>query len=87
MLMPVRMGHKIDPAVVIVEADLLRNHGILVIPGHFHRCHQGRFFHGNFLEILHLVAFFLIININIPGIEVHRAVFVNHETVSGLACL
>ena len=85
--MPVCMSDKVDPALIVIKADLLRDHGILIIPGHFYLCHKRRLLHGNVFQIVYLITLFLVININIPGIEVHRAVFVNHQTVSGLACL
>ena len=87
MLMPVCMGDKVDPAVVVIKTDFLRNRGILIIPIHFYFCHQRRFFHRNRFQIIYLVSFFLVIDINIPGIILHRTVLINYQVVPQFACL
>ena len=83
MLLPVDFIPDINPGKVIVNADILHDHGFQVLSLNPDcSTHRAFFHHAEIGDVVHFPGFFLIIIVDIPGIEIMRSVFITHDHVA-----
>ena len=86
MLLPVDFISNINPGKVIVNADILHDHGFQILSLNPDRGAYRPFLHPTEIgNVVHFPGFFLIIVVDIPGIEIMRSVLITHDHIACLA--
>src|SRR5512133_1466363 len=84
--MPVHFCDEIDARRAAVQSDALSNERISKTPGQEQGTAQRTVLLDNrFYKLIDLPHFFLVVDIHIPGVEIHRLIFKELEHVPTLA--
>ena len=82
------MSHKLNPAAVRVENNLLLDRGLRCLSCNRKHCaHRANLCPLHVLHIVHIPEFFRVINVNVPVIEVDRLILVHAQEVCTLSLL
>ncbi len=86
MLVPVDVGGEVDARHVTVEQDALRDHALSIMTDDFHAAAQRPVLddlpRGHVVDGVRLV---LIVDVDVPGVEIERAIFEGDQPITALA--